>query len=316
MKNMRVFRFWQDWGLISRLMLAVGVAIIAAGGVQTVLLVAEGAAEHSARLLREQQETLAFLAPLVADQALVGDYAAITQLLKNQVKKGEVDRFEWTDKDGKRLIAQDLPDRLDAPAWFARLAVIEHEEQSLDVTAGGVGYGKLSAWMTPVRAHNRLWLQFVKQLQILAVTLFLMLQFIWLIFRGNLGTLRMLAEGANRFSQGDHAVRIEPEGAPEVGLAAEAFNNMANNIESLIASLGKSESKNKLLATIVEQRRDRDLNINCHSRPGHGSRVIGEFVSGHQPPHTRLFLFRRRLAHLYRAPHGLGRGVTEHGGGS
>jgi two-component system, sensor histidine kinase and response regulator len=80
-----------------------------------------------------------------------------------------------------------------------------------------------------------------------------MLQFIWLIFRGNLGTLRMLAEGANRFSQGDHAVRIKPEGAPEVGLAAEAFNNMANNIESLLASLGKSESKNKLLATIVEQ---------------------------------------------------------------
>ncbi|TMI20158.1 MAG: response regulator [Betaproteobacteria bacterium] len=230
-----------------------GVAIVAGGGVQTVLLVAEGAAEHSARLLREQKETLLFLAPLVADQALVGDYAAITQLLKNQVKKGELDRFAWTDKDGKTLIAQDLPDRLDAPTWFARLALIEHEEQSLDVTAGGVGYGKLSVWVTPIKAHNRLWLQFVKQLQIVAVTLFLMLQFIWLIFRGNLGTLRMLAEGANRFSQGDHAVRIEPEGAPEVGLAAEAFNNMANNIEGLIASLGKSESKNKLLATIVEQ---------------------------------------------------------------
>src|SRR6266571_99544 len=253
MKNTRVFRFLKNLGLISRLMIAVGVAIVAGGGVQTVLLVAEGAAEHSARLLREQKETLLFLAPLVADQALVGDYAAITQLLKNQVKKGELDRFAWTDKDGKTLIAQDLPDRLDAPAWFARLALIEHEEQNLDVTAGGVGYGKLSVWVTPVKAHNRLWLQFVKQLQIVAVTLFLMLQFIWLIFRGNLGTLRMLAEGANRFSQGDHAVRIEPEGAPEVGLAAEAFNNMANNIEGLIASLGKSESKNKLLATIVEQ---------------------------------------------------------------
>ena len=253
MKNMRVFRFLKNLGLISRLMIAVGVAIVAGGGVQTVLLVAEGAAEHSARLLREQKETLLFLAPLVADQALVGDYAAITQLLKNQVKKGELDRFAWTDKDGKTLIAQDLPDRLDAPTWFARLALIEHEEQSLDVTAGGVGYGKLSVWVTPIKAHNRLWLQFVKQLQIVAVTLFLMLQFIWLIFRGNLGTLRMLAEGANRFSQGDHAVRIEPEGAPEVGLAAEAFNNMANNIEGLIASLGKSESKNKLLATIVEQ---------------------------------------------------------------
>jgi len=253
MKNMRVFRIWKSLGLISRLMLAVGVAIVAGGGVQTALLVAEGAAEHSARLLREQTETLAFLAPLVADQALVGDYAAIGQLLTNQVKKGEVDRFSWTDKDGKALVAQDMPDALVAPAWFPRVAAIEHAEQGIEVTAGGVGYGTLSARMTSVKAHNRLWQQFVKQLQIVAVTLFLMLQFIWLIFRGNLGTLRMLAEGANRFSQGDHAVRIDPEGAPEVGLAAEAFNNMANNIESLLASLGKSESKNKLLATIVEQ---------------------------------------------------------------
>src|SRR4026207_554857 len=103
MKNLRVLRFWRALGLISRLMLAVGVAIVVGGGVQTALLVAEGAAEHSARLLREQKETLAFLAPLVADQALVGDYAAIDQLLTNQVKKGEVDKFAWTDKDGKTL---------------------------------------------------------------------------------------------------------------------------------------------------------------------------------------------------------------------
>src|SRR5688572_27734210 len=146
-----------------------------------------------------------------------------------------------------------MPDKLEAPAWFARVAAIDHVEQSIAVTAGGVGYGRLTATMTPVKAQNRLWHQFVKQVQIVAVTLFLMLQFIWLIFRGNLGTLRMLAEGANRFSQGDHAVRIDPEGAPEVQLAAEAFNNMANNTENLIASLGQSESKNKLLATIVEQ---------------------------------------------------------------
>src|SRR5262245_14103162 len=253
MKNMRVFRFWRNWGLISRLMLAVGVAIVAAGGVQTALLVAEGRSDHSARLLREQTEALVFLAPLVADQALIGEYAAIGQLLKNQVKKGEIAELSWTDKDGKTLLGHDAEDKLDAPAWFARVAAIEHMEQSVEVTAGGVGYGTLTASMSPVRAQNRLWFQFVKQLQIVGATLFLMLQFIWLIFRGNLGTLRMLAEGANRFSQGDHAVRIDPEGAPEVQLAAEAFNNMANNTEHLIASLGQSESKNKLLATIVEQ---------------------------------------------------------------
>src|SRR6266852_2361797 len=130
MKNIRIFGFWKEWGVVSRLMLAVGTAIVAAGGVQTVLLVAEGATEHSARLMREQKETLAFLAPLVADQALVGDYEAISQLLKNQVPKGQTDRFVWTDKDGKEVIAQDIPDKLEAPSWFARVAAIEHSEQS------------------------------------------------------------------------------------------------------------------------------------------------------------------------------------------
>src|SRR6188508_3705460 len=253
MSNMRGIRFWKNWGLVSRLMLAVGIAIITGGGVQTALLVPEGAAEHSARLKRELNETLTFMAPLIADQALVGEYAVISQLLKNQVQKGEVDSFQWTDKDGKKLVAQDKPDTLIAPSWFTQVAVIDRAEESIEVTAGGVGYGRLNAAMATTKAYNRLWQQFVKQLQIVAVTLFLMLQFIWLIFRGNLGTLRMLAEGANRFSQGDHAVRVEAEGAPEVRTAAEAFNNMANNIENLIASLGKSESKNQLLAAIVEQ---------------------------------------------------------------
>ena len=250
---MRGMRFWTDWGLVSRLMLAVGTAIITGGGVQTYLLMAEGAAEHSARLQRDLNETLTFIAPLIADQAILGEYAVISQLLNNQVKKGEVDSFQWTDKDGRKLVAQDKPDALVAPAWFTAIAAINRAEEFIDVTAGGVGYGTVNASMTTTKAYNRLWQQFVKQLQIVAVTLFLMLQFIWLIFRGNLGTLRMLAEGANRFSQGDYAVRIEPEGSPEVSSAAEAFNNMANNIEGLIASLGKSESKNKLLATIVEQ---------------------------------------------------------------
>ena len=252
MDYMRPFRFWKNWGLISRLMLAVGIAIVAGGGVQTVLLVAEGAAEHSSRITREQKETLSFLAPLVADQALVGDYEAISQLLKTQVKRSQVDRFEWTDKDGKTLAADDPDAKREAPKWFANIVAIEHGKQSVDVSAGGVSYGKLSSIMTPVYAENRLWQQFVKQLQIVAVTLFLMLQFIWLIFRGNLGTLRMLAEGANRFSQGDHAVRIDPQGAPEVAVAAEAFNNMANNIESLIASTKRSEEALRLARESAE----------------------------------------------------------------
>src|SRR3954466_16290378 len=110
---MRMLRFWKNLGLISRLMLAVGIAIIAGGGVQTALLVAEGAAEHSARLLVYQKETLTFLATTIADQALVGDYAAISQLLNQQVKKGGADIFAWTDREGKHLVARASAVRVD-----------------------------------------------------------------------------------------------------------------------------------------------------------------------------------------------------------
>ncbi len=305
---MGLFNFWKGWGLVSRLMFAVGIAIVVGGSVQTFLFIAEGATEHSARLKRELTETLSFIAPLIADQALVGEYAAIDQLVKKQVTKGELDRFEWVDKEGRKLVAQDKPDVLVAPTWFTKMADIDIPEESIEVTAGGVGYGKLYARMTPIKAHNRLWQQFVKQLQIVAATLFLMLQFIWLIFRGNLGTLRSLAESANRFSQGDRSVRITPEGAPEVRLAAEAFNNMANNTESLLASLGTSESKNRLLATIVEQSSEaiwtKDLggiitswNAGAVAMLGYPqARAVGRHLAIDQPDAARDAVHMSRLA--------------------
>ncbi len=246
--------FWEDWGLVARLMVAVGFAVVAGGLMQSALLVVEGASESTARLNREMGEVLTYLAPIVADQALVGDYAAIEQILKKQVSRSEVSRLWWTDPGNRTLNGDDAGQKTTAPWWFSRAINIQlPADTAVEVVAGGVSYGKLHGRMTKALAEDRLWRQFVKQLQIVTATLFLMLQFIWLIFRGNLGTLRNLAAGANRFSQGDHAVRIPSEGAPEVRLAADAFNNMATNTENLLTSLSQSESKNRLLASIVEQ---------------------------------------------------------------
>jgi two-component system, sensor histidine kinase and response regulator len=250
----RWYEFWGDWGLVPRLMATVGIAVVTGGVLQSGLLVVEGASDNSARLQRELGEVLQYLAPIVADQALVGDYAAIDQILKKQVTRSELDRLWWKDAGGRMLSADDRVDVSTAPSWFVKMVAIELPSHiGVDVVAGGVSYGTLYGKMHSVNSHNRLWQQFVKQLQIVVATLFLMLQFIWLIFRGNLGTLRELATGANRFSQGDHAVRIASAGAPEVRLAADAFNNMATNTETLLTSLGQSEAKNRLLASIVEQ---------------------------------------------------------------
>ena len=248
------YQFWMDWGLVPRLMATVGIAVVTGGILQSSLLVIEGAAENNARLEREMKELLNYLAPIVAEQALTGDYAAIEQTLKKQVKRTEIQALWWSDQAGRTLRAADPVDKRTAPVWFCDVIDIKVDNDTqVPVEVGGVQYGQLHGKMSPIHAQNRLWNQFVKQLQIVVATLFLMLQFIWLIFRGNLGTLRDLATGANRFSQGDHAVRIEAAGAPEVRLAADAFNNMAINTATLLTSLGQSEGKNRLLASIVEQ---------------------------------------------------------------
>src|SRR5207253_1076953 len=160
------------------------------------LLAVEGAAEHSARHEAEVKETLEFLAPLVADQAVLGDYAAVAQLLNAQVKKLDIAQLTWTDGNGRKLIATDRSAAHEAPAWFTALVPIRYVETELEVTSGGARYGILHGEMTSVPASNHLWAQFVHQLQIEVATVLLMLQIIWLIFRGNLGTLRMLATSA------------------------------------------------------------------------------------------------------------------------
>jgi PAS domain S-box-containing protein len=291
MKTLSALRFWKEWGLIPRLMGAVGIAIIVAGAVQTYLLVIESASEVAGRHERESKDIAQFLAPLVADQAVLGDYASIEQLLRVQVLKNDVYKIVWTDPLGKILEATDYSDKQLSPGWFGHIAPIKAADFTLPVSSGGADYGKLYVQMTTVSAYNRLWDHFVKQLQIVFITLLMMLQFIWLIFRGNLGTLRNLADSTTRFSRGDHSVRIESGGAPEVRLATEAFNDMADNIEKLIASLADSESRNRLLAATVAQSSEaiwtRDLegritswNAGASAMFGYGAdEVIGNSVA-------------------------------------
>ena len=237
--------FWQDWGLVARLMVAVGFAVVAGGLMQSALLVIEGASDNNTRLERDMTEVLNYLAPIVADQALTGDYAAIEQTLKKQVTRTEILGLWWTDNAGRTLRAQDPGDARIAPGWFSAIIGIKVSDNSkVDVVAGGVSYGVLHGRMSPVHAENRLWRQFVKQLQIVAATLFLMLQFIWLIFRGNLGTLRDLAAGANRFSQGDHKVRITcPKVRLRCGWRRTPLTTWPPTPRHLLTSLSQSESK-------------------------------------------------------------------------
>ena len=192
------------------------------------------------------------MAPLVADQAILGEYAVISQLLNNQVKKGEVDGFVWTDKDGPQAHRA-------RQARFARRTRLVHHHRR-DRACGRQRRRMLEEWATESRGHRVTTTKV--QPAVAAVreaaadrrgdpVSHAAVHLVYLPREPR--HLRMLAEGANCFSQGDYAVRIELEGAPEVSQPPRRSTTWRTTSRSLIASSGKSESKNKLLATIVEQ---------------------------------------------------------------
>src|SRR5262249_49882935 len=76
------------------------------------------------------------------------------------------------------------------------------------------------------------------------------------VLRGSVRPLHALAASARRFGQGDYGVRIAVAGPPETAQCLVAFNRMAENIESLLVSLRRSEERNRLLAMQVEQSSD------------------------------------------------------------
>jgi two-component system OmpR family sensor kinase len=57
------------------------------------------------------------------------------------------------------------------------------------------------------------------------------------------GPLRELAEGAVAFANGDHSARVRPSGSRETRAVAEAFNAMADEVQTALAELKEEETR-------------------------------------------------------------------------
>ena len=243
-KPKKITELWGRVGLLPRLMLSVVLVMLAAGSVRSYLLVVDESAYLSGHFQTELRETGHFLAPLLAEQAVRGNFARIQQLLDSQFREREyISRIEWKPHFGSLVAQSSDPVQLEAPAWFLRIAVFPELEESFPVELDGVNYGTLTLRADPIPPLNIVWLHLVAQIKIISMAILLILALtVWLL-RSNLKILKRLSAAAYRFEQGEHGVRVEAGGAMEVRAATHAFNSMAGNVEQLLQSLLESESK-------------------------------------------------------------------------
>ena len=233
--------FWSRLSLLKRLLLALGLLILTGATLEMFSSVRQGGTAHRNLQTEQARELAQLLVPLLAEQAVIGDYATIRQLLTRQVDgRVDVERIEWIDAHGKELSVEGPGIVPKAPRWFADLADIPVLKESADILLGGQSYGKIVISFTPTAAENSLWEQFTIQALERAALVALFIFTIIFVLSGNLATVGRLARGADRFSGGDLAVRIPVHGAPEVRAAAHAFNHMAEELGRLVTNLSES----------------------------------------------------------------------------
>jgi PAS domain S-box-containing protein len=250
-------RLWRDrFSLTARLVLGSGLALVGcAAGLLYFILQGE-IADHRLALRERLDEEMQFAIPAVSGPAVIGDYAVIEQLLRARAKQPVVARFSWTDNTGHPVAAVGPAIRAEAPHWFVDWVDLSFLEQSQPVVVGGERYGTVFLRVDPTIFVNKLWHGFLQRLGILLLGAGVALGVTLVTLRGAVQPLRELAASASRFGQGDYGVRTSLIGPPETAQVSRAFNSMAENIESLLGSLHRSEERNRLLVTQVEQSSD------------------------------------------------------------
>ncbi len=235
-------RMWGSLNLSARLMTGSGVAITlcSAALLYTVVL---NDVERNRRDLREKiNYELEFIAPAIAEQAVIGDYAFISQMLNTRVEQRDIAKASWIDTMGNPLVAVSPPEPITAPGWFVRWANLPKEEVSRELDVGGQSYGRVTLQIDPIATVNNIWDNSVDMMQLLLFGIGLLFSVTLAIASNGLRPIMELAQSAVRFGKGDYSVRMESDGSPEIVASIEAFNSMADNIQSLLNSLNESRA--------------------------------------------------------------------------
>ena len=255
--NLSPTRRWSgNRSLTQRLVLGSGLALVSCGVALLYVLLQGEIAEYRTFLSDHLHDEMVFAVPAMSGPAVVGDYAVIEQMVKARARQPVVARFAWTDNSGHTVSSPGPEIKTEAPGWFIDWVDPPVLEQSTPVVVGGEKYGTVFLRLNPAVYVNRLWRVFWQTLGILVLGIGLSLGVTLLVLRAGMRPLRALAASARRFGEGDHAVRIARAGPPETAQCIQAFNSMAENIQSLLASLQRAEEKNRLLAMQVEQSSD------------------------------------------------------------
>jgi diguanylate cyclase (GGDEF)-like protein/PAS domain S-box-containing protein len=128
-----------------------------------------------------------------------------------------------------------------APAWFAQALTLAPPQAILALRQPDERNGELFIRLQTAPLVSRAWQNIVDQARLSALNIFIILGLLTLLVRTNALMLARLSNATNRLKQGRLNTRMAVRGTLEARAVARTFNDMAGQIQSLVASLRHTE---------------------------------------------------------------------------
>lgn len=228
-------RVWGKLGLTFRLVVISGVLFVLGGSVLLRTMVEQVVDNRRTTLSESLQSETQDVTQIIGEYAVIGDYASIQQVLSKRAKRTDILLVEWKDQAGKAILADSSVLRVQAPTWFIRWIDIPPFKATAAVRVGGNVYGSVLLELSHAPSINFLWQTFKQQALILGLSMAVFYTIMILYLWNALMPLQALVKGTIKFGEGDHSVRVQPAGAPEISASIAAFNRMADTIQNLLA---------------------------------------------------------------------------------
>lgn len=212
--------------LLARLLGATGIILLAMYPLATSLFITSEVKLYRELVADQSSATLKALTNTVGEQAVIGDYTTIEQVLKARVAHKPFVSFTFTDPDGGMIRTQSSPPALNSPPWFAHLLALPQHAIEHEVILGGVNYGKLQAEISHTAFINQAWDDVIHQLLIIGTAILVLFGVMALTLRNGLLPLAMATQMARKLKQGElqtQDVSVE-NAAPEIRETVETFN--------------------------------------------------------------------------------------------
>ncbi len=213
--------------------------MIAVSGLRYYLLLDAETADARMRSQTELRQLAHYLIPGLRELSVHDDQSGIEQLLAQEMRANpEIAQLRWQNQVATQI---DAASASHAPRWFARLIRLRAETMTHQVKLSGERIGILRLQTTPVPAIDNIWRKVQTQLKISGAIFFIIFFLLGLILRANSLTLKRLGQATARFKKGQHSVRMPVHGNAEAQALATTFNDMAQEVQTLLVSLQQSE---------------------------------------------------------------------------